>query len=218
MNHDSLIEGFARYQKQYFAEDVHLYESLNTGQKPHTLVIGCCDSRVHPPALLGTQPGEMFVVRNVANLVPPYDEQNQHASVAAALEFAVHVLEVKRIMVLGHKNCGGIRGLMDGSATPKSALAQWLNIANTAREAAQNIHRKNPAQNPYEICELTAILVSLNNLQTYPWLAAKVAQGEVQLEGWYFDMQAGSLLGYNTNTQQFQTLVSPMFCKINPKS
>lgn len=214
MSPDPLIEGFARYQKQYFADDASLYESLNTGQKPHTLVIGCCDSRVHPPALLGTQPGDIFVVRNVANLVPPYDANNQHASVAAALEFAVNVLEVKRIMVLGHKNCGGIRGLMDGSASPNSALAQWLGIANTAREAAQKIYYKNPEQNPYEICELTAILVSLNNLQTYPWLATKVAQGSVQLDGWYFDMQAGTLLGYNTDTQEFQTLVPPVFCPV----
>ncbi len=211
---DPLIEGFARYQKQYFADDASLYASLNEGQKPHTLVIGCCDSRVHPPALLGSQPGDMFVVRNVANLVPPYDAHYQHASVSAALEFAVHILKIKRIMILGHKNCGGIRGLMDNSAPPNSALAHWLGIAHSAREVAQKIHFKQPERNAYEICEQTAIMVSLNNLRTYPWLADKVAQGEVQLDGWYFDMQAGTLLGYDVDTQQFQTLVSPVFCAV----
>lgn len=143
---DPLIEGFVRYQQQYFVDDVSLYQVLKDGQKPTTLVIGCCDSRVHPPALLGTAPGDMFVVRNVANLVPPYDADNQHASVAAALEFAVNVLQVKRVMVLGHKNCGGIRSLVDAPAQsttkPQSALAKWLSIAETARDAAQRIHAK----------------------------------------------------------------------------
>ena len=211
---DPLIEGFERYQQQYFVDDASLYQMLNDGQKPTTLVIGCCDSRVHPPALLGTSPGEMFVVRNVANLVPPFDADNHHASVAAALEFAVNVLQVKRILVLGHKNCGGIRSLVDASTPPNSALAQWLSIAETARDAAQRIHAKNPLRNHYEVCEQTAILVSMNNLLSYPWLASKVAQGKIQLDGWYFDMQAGTLLGYDADTQKFQTLVQPAFAKI----
>lgn len=206
---DPLIAGFARYQKQYFVDDTELYQSLNAGQKPTTLVIGCCDSRVHPPAVLGTQPGEMFVVRNVANLVPPYDEHNHHASVSAALEFAVHVLQVKRIIVLGHKNCGGIRSLVDGTVQPNSALQKWLNIAETARDAAWRIHKRAPHSNHYEICEQTAILVSLHNLQTYPWLAEKVANHEIQLDGWYFDMQAGTLSGYDADAQGFVTLVTP---------
>ena len=214
---DPLIEGFIRYQQQYFVDDVSLYQVLKDGQKPTTLVIGCCDSRVHPPALLGTAPGEMFVVRNVANLVPPYDADNRHASVAAALEFAVKVLQVTRVMVLGHKNCGGIRSLVDAptqsTAPPQSALQKWLSIAETARDAAQRIHAKNPHRNHYEVCEQTAILVSMNNLLSYPWLAEKVAQGQIQIDGWYFDMQAGTLLGYDADTQAFVTLVQPAFAK-----
>lgn len=211
---DRLLEGFARYQAQYFGSENDLYESLKRGQKPTTLVIGCCDSRVHPPSLLGTEPGEMFVVRNVANLVPPYNEANQHASVAAALEFAVQVLQVKRVIVLGHKGCGGIRGLMDQSAISGSALDKWLGIAETARQAALTIFRKNPERDPYEVCEQTAILVSLNNLLSYPWLAEKVAQDEVQLDGWYFDMQSGSLVGYDSDQHQFVQLVAPLACPL----
>ncbi len=207
---DPLLSGFKRYQAQYFGDDSSLYEQLKDGQKPTTLVIGCCDSRVHPPALLGTEPGEMFVVRNVANLVPPYDPNNAHASVAAALEFAVQVLQVKRVIVLGHKRCGGIRGLMDNTAQDGSSLEKWLDIAQTAKEAALTVFRKHPERDPYEACEQLAILVSLSNLESYPWLAEKVAQGLVQIDGWYFDMQAGSLSGYDAETGGFVSLVQPL--------
>lgn len=207
MHDDPLLEGFGRYQAQYYGDGVGVYDELSNGQSPSTLVIGCCDSRVHPPSLMDTEPGEMFVLRNVANIVPPHDMCNQHASVAAALEFAVLQLKIKRIIVLGHKNCGGIRALLDGSAPADSALGQWLNVALTAKEAAQSMHRKKPELDPYKICEQVAILVSLNNLQTYPWLAERVASNEVQIDGWYFDMQKGELLGYSDDAKGFVTLV-----------
>ncbi len=217
MVNDPLLHGFMGYQKRYFGDDASLYAQLKDGQKPTTLVIGCCDSRVHPPALLGTEPGEMFVVRNVANLVPPYDPSSEHASVAAALEFAVQVLQVKRVIVLGHKGCGGIRGLMDNSAQQGSALSKWLDIAQTAKEAALTVFRKYPQRDPYESCEQLAILVSLSNLQSYPWLAEKVAQGAVQIDGWYFDMQSGSLSGYDSDTGGFVSLVPSLSCSIQVK-
>lgn len=207
---DPLLEGFGRYQKQYYGSDSLLYSELSNGQHPSTLVIGCCDSRVHPPALMDTEPGEMFVLRNVANLVPPHNMDNQHASVAAALEFAVLQLKVKRIIVLGHKKCGGIRALLDDSAPTDSALGRWLNVAQTAKEAAQSLQQKDPSRDPYEVCEQIAILVSLNNLLSYEWLAERVANGLVRIDGWYFDMQAGALLGYDSDAQKFMPLVASM--------
>lgn len=211
---DVLLQGFSRYQQRYFGNDAALYEQLKAGQKPTTLVIGCCDSRVHPPALLGTEPGEMFVVRNVANLVPPFDPNSEHASVAAALEFAVQVLRVKRVIVLGHNGCGGIRGLMDGSAPHGSSLAKWLDIAQTAKEAAFTSFRKNPQRDAYELCEQMAILVSLSNLLSYPWLSEKVADDVIQIDGWYFDMRSGSLSGYNSDRGEFVSLVPPLVCAV----
>ena len=211
---DVLLQGFSRYQQRYFGDDAALYEQLKAGQKPTTLVIGCCDSRVHPPALLGTEPGEMFVVRNVANLVPPFDPNSEHASVAAALEFAVQVLQVKRVIVLGHEGCGGIRGLMDDSAPNGSSLAKWLDIAQTAKQAAVTAFRKNPQRDAYEICEQMALLVSLSNLLSYPWLAEKVAEGAVQVDGWYFDMRSGSLSGYDSDRGEFVSLVPPLVCAV----
>ena len=113
-----------------------------------------------------------------------------------------------------HIGIGGIRGLMDQSAVSGSALDKWLGIAETARQAALTIFRKNPERDPYEVCEQTAILVSLNNLLSYPWLAEKVAQDEVQLDGWYFDMQSGSLVGYDSDQHQFVNLVPPLVCAL----
>ena len=160
---------------------------------------------------------EMFVVRNVANLVPPFDPNSEHASVAAALEFAVQVLQVKRVIVLGHNGCGGIRGLMDGSAPYGSSLAKWLDIAQTAKEAAFTSFRKNPQRDAYELCEQMAILVSLSNLQSYPWLSEKVADGAVQIDGWYFDMRSGSLSGYDSDRGEFVSLVPPLACAVRPE-
>lgn len=156
----------------------------------------------------------MFVVRNVANLVPPFDPNSEHASVAAALEFAVQVLQVKRVIVLGHKGCGGIRGLMDDSAPNGSSLAKWLDIAQTAKQAAVTAFRKNPQRDAYEICEQMALLVSLSNLLSYPWLAEKVAEGAVQVDGWYFDMRSGSLSGYDSDRGEFVSLVPPLVCAV----
>ena len=200
---DPLVEGFFRYRKQYFVDEPDLYKLLNKGQNPSALVIGCCDSRVHPPALLGTQPGELFVVRNVANLVPPYQTENHHASVSAALEFAVLGLGVQRIIVLGHNNCGGIRALVNQNAPKGSALDQWLSIAQTAREAAQAQLQQFPEKNHYELCEHMAIRISLQNLRSYPFLSDIITQGNLQIEGWYFDMQAGRMLRYEPEQEQF---------------
>ena len=121
------------------------------------------------------------------------------------------------MIVLGHKGCGGIRGLMDNSAQQGSALSKWLDIAQTAKEAALTVFRKYPQRDPYESCEQLAILVSLSNLQSYPWLAEKVAQGAVQIDGWYFDMQSGSLSGYDSDTGGFVSLVPSLSCSIQVK-
>ncbi|GHD74747.1 carbonic anhydrase [Vogesella fluminis] len=207
---DPLLEGFRRFQQQYFSPENDLFAALRHGQRPVTLVIACCDSRVHPPALMGSQPGEMFVIRNVANLVPPHSPDNQHASVAAALEFAVLSLQVARIIVMGHAGCGGIRALMLRSTPQDSALTHWLNIAAPARELVYRHHAAEDEASRLRRCEQAGILVSLNNLLTYPWLADKVKAGEVTLDGWYFDLNDGTLWGLDAPSNQFIPLVCPL--------
>lgn len=207
---EPLLEGFRRFQAEYFAPDQHLFEQLRDGQHPTTLVIGCCDSRVHPATLTGSRPGEMFIVRNVANLVPPHAPDNPHASVAAALEFAVLNLNVERIIVMGHSGCGGIRALMQQSTTPGSALQRWLAIADPARRFVNIRHHDKDDRQRIRLAEEASILVSLDNLMTYPWLVERVQTGQLTLDGWYFDITEGALWGYDEAHHAFVPLVCPL--------
>lgn len=210
---EKFISGFNRFQQQYFNENPDLYGSLRTGQHPHTLLIGCCDSRVDPLLLTGSNPGDMFIVRNIANLVPPCTP-NAPPGVSSAIEFAVCDLEVDRIIVLGHARCGGIRALM--SPTPRVVqretdfVGQWMRIAEpvAARVRRELAHRDSAEQ--HHACELASILQSLDNLLTYPWLKRRVDDGKLKIHGWYFDLESGALMAYSARQQQFLPLVCPL--------
>ncbi|SDG42397.1 MULTISPECIES: carbonic anhydrase [unclassified Duganella] len=210
---EKFISGFNRFQQQYFNENPDLYGSLRTGQHPHTLLIGCCDSRVDPLLLTGSNPGDMFIVRNIANLVPPCTP-SAPPGVSSAIEFAVCDLEVDRIIVLGHARCGGIRALM--SPTPRVVqretdfVGQWMRIAEpvAARVKRELAHRDSAEQ--HHACELASILQSLDNLLTYPWLKRRVDDGKLKIHGWYFDLESGALMAYSARQQQFLPLVCPL--------
>jgi len=197
------IAGFKRFQERYFSEDRDLFERLGRGQSPKAMIVACADSRVDPALLTGAVPGDVFVVRNVANLVPPYERGGSFASVPAALEFAVLSLGVEHIIVLGHAQCGGIHALMSGAGTTGEYIGKWVGIAQRARE---RVLAELPAKPPVlqeRACEQAAILVSLENLMTYPWIAQRVAAGTVHLHGWYFDIAEGELLCYNPARNAF---------------
>lgn len=203
-----LIAGFKRFQKNYFKSDDMLYEELSKGQRPKVLVIGCCDSRVDPAIITDSRPGELFVVRNVANLVPPYEPDGHYHGVSSAVEYAVRFLNVEHVIVLGHSNCGGINALLRGSddALIGEFIDQWVAIAKPAREAVlRNLGHK-PLRLQQQACEEASILISLENLLTFPWLARRVEAGTLSLHGWYFDLDMGKLLSYNPDNGQFETL------------
>ncbi|MRW93517.1 carbonic anhydrase [Duganella sp. FT80W] len=191
---EKFISGFSRFQQQYFSEQPNLYGSLRTGQHPHTLLIGCCDSRVDPLLLTGSHPGDIFIVRNIANLVPPCTP-SAPPGVSSAIEFAVCDLEVERIIVLGHARCGGIRALMAPQPRAVSRetdfVNQWMRIAEpvAARVKRELAHHDGAEQ--IHACELASILQSLDNLLTYPWLKRRVDAGQLKLHGWYFDLERG---------------------------
>lgn len=200
------IAGFRRFQEKYFSEDRDLFDQLRQGQRPRTLIVACADSRVDPALLTGAEPGEVFVVRNVANLVPPYTPDGRFASVPAALEFAVLSLDVEHVIVLGHAQCGGIHALMSGSGAGSEFIGKWVDIARRARERVlAELPDKSPALQD-RACEQAAILVSLENLMTYSWIAERVVAGTIHLHGWYFDMTEGSLLRYNPASNAFEPI------------
>lgn len=207
---EKFVRGFSRFQQQYLTESA-IFDTLRKGQNPGTLVIGCCDSRVDPALLTGSDPGDLFVVRNIANLVPPC-APDAPPGVTSAIEFAVCGLEVARVIVLGHARCGGIRALMSPRrlAEETNFVGRWMSIADPVR---QRVLRELPHKSDDEqrkACEMASILHSLDNLMTYPWLKRRVEAGNLMLHGWYFDIDTGALLAYSPRQQEFLPLVCPL--------
>ena len=203
------LSGFRNFQKTYFCTDNAYFDTLKEAQNPRSLVIACSDSRVDPAILTGCEPGDMFVVRNVANLVPPYETGSGYHGVSAALEYAVKVLKVEHVIVLGHSCCGGIQALMDPDRKRLGEfIAPWVSIAEGAfHEVSRNLPDKTQEMRA-RACEQAAILVSLENLLSFPWLNERVAEGKIYLHGWYFDLLKGELLSYLPETGAFETLVA----------
>ena len=203
-----LIAGFRRFRERSFTEhDTQFHDLVEFGQTPSTLVVGCCDSRVDPALILDCAPGDLFVIRNVANLVPPAENQGHYHGTSAALEFGVRNLAVQHIIVLGHAQCGGIHALLEGGvAKDDTFIAAWMRIADAARKQVEQEFAGANSEVRHRACEQQAILVSLNNLMTFSWIHERVEQGRLTLHGWYFDIERGELLGYNVTTQKFEAM------------
>jgi carbonic anhydrase len=208
---EKFVRGFSRFQQQYFNDEHALYDALREGQKPSTLLIGCCDSRVDPMLLTGSGPGDMFVVRNIANLVPPCTPEAP-PGVSSAIEFAICNLEVARVIVLGHARCGGIRALLAPAQERRETdfVERWMRIAAPVRERVLRELAHKTEQERHTACEQASILQSLDNLLTYPWLKRRVEQGTLMLHGWYFDIDSGSLMAYSARQQRFLPIVCPI--------
>lgn len=205
-----LIEGFHRFREQHFTDDDALYRQLiQDGQTPKTLVVACCDSRVDPALVLNCAPGDLFVIRNVANLVPPAESRSGgYHGTSAALEYGVDTLGVEHIIVLGHADCGGIRALIEagGANNPESFIDDWMHLVEDARASVERDMPDATLEDRTLACEQRAILGSLDNLMSFSWIRERVEQGSLTLHGWYFDMENGQLLGYNPATRLFEML------------
>jgi len=214
-NIHQFIEGFQRFQSKYFAGEDRLYDQLNHGQNPTTLLIGCCDSRVDPALLLDCDPGDIFVVRNVANLVPPCSESEHQHGVSAAIQFAVETLNVQRIIVMGHEKCGGIRALMQGYQPSRQLdfIGPWMRIVEPVKQQVLASLSQYPQSAQNRACELGAIIMSLHNLRSFPWISEREARGDIALHGWYFDMSEGALLAYSDRSDTFLPMVCPLSVK-----
>jgi carbonic anhydrase len=188
---DPLIEGYRKFRTDVWPAERARYEALaHWGQSPEAMVIACSDSRVDPQTIFSAVPGELFVVRNVAALVPPYEpEAAGHHGTSAALEFGVRVLKVHRLVVLGHGQCGGVRAMAYG-APPQARdfIASWVEIGRPAVEAAGEAQEGRLSRIEAEVVRL-----SLANLTTFPWIAEAAAAGRLALQGFLFDVHTGVL-------------------------
>lgn len=188
---DALFDGYRRFRHDAWPDLQRRFESLATGQSPKVMVIGCSDSRVDPQQILGAGPGELFVLRNVAALAPPYAPDQSHHGSSAALEFAVRVLKVERIVVLAHAGCGGVKALFDGA--PPDAfdfVVGWVNMASRARRTVDP-ELEGPARQ--RAGEEACAGVTIENLMTFPWIAERVEDGSLALTAMHFGVADGCL-------------------------
>jgi carbonic anhydrase len=202
---DRLIKGFRQFRQNYWSEHHAVFQALATsGQSPRAMVIACADSRVDPQIIFQTSPGDTFVVRNIANLIPPYVPDAEYHGTSAALEFAVRSLRVEDIVVLGHSGCGGIGALLRGAHDGDDFVVPWMQIAAAARERALATAGGN-AERAQRLCELEGVKVSLANLMTFPWVRDGVENSRLKLHGCYFDIEIGGLLRLG-ETGQFDAI------------
>ena len=180
---EDFIAGYRRFRTGTWRNERARFDALSKfGQRPRALVIGCSDSRTDPQMVFNAAPGELFVIRNVANLVPH--------GISAAIEFAVRALKVPQIIVMGHAMCGGIAALLNGApAEVTDFVGQWVGIAEPARRRAMAA----PAERRQDVCERESVRLSLDNLMTFPWIKSAIEADQLELHGCFFDIRSGIL-------------------------
>ena len=201
-----LLRGYRSFTTQRLPTEQTRYRELSIkGQSPEVMVIGCCDSRVSPEVIFDAGPGELFVVRNIANLVPVYRPDSGAHAVSAAVEFAVNVLRIKHMVVLGHAQCGGIRAFVDRiePLSPGDFIGHWMNHLSKPGEVVEPLVHETRQQFIVRI-EKAAVFRSLENLMTFPFVRSAVEQGELTLHGAYFGVAEGDLYVLDKTTKEFR--------------
>eukprot|EP00743_Colponemidia_sp_Colp-15_P000099 GILK01000114.1.p1 GENE.GILK01000114.1~~GILK01000114.1.p1 ORF type:complete len:321 (+),score=38.43 GILK01000114.1:57-965(+) len=210
-----LLNGFRRFKSTYYEEHRDMFSNLAVkGQSPKVMVISCCDSRVDPGIMFDTRPGDLFILRNVANLVPPYNpaETAGYHGTSAALEFAIKYLHVEDIVVMGHHMCGGVKAMIsdDPSVGRKTGdfIGEWMTLAYEAKN--RSIAKLGPKADPAELqleCEHQTVMVSIDHLLSFPWIADKVRAQTLRLHGWWFDFATADLQWYDQCAGVFKSVV-----------
>jgi carbonic anhydrase len=200
----SLFDGVKEFNSDDFPEYRNLFEKLGRKQQPHTLFIGCSDSRVVPNLITKTLPGELFVIRNIANIVPMYRQSDDFLATTSAIEYAVKILGISTILICGHSNCGGCNALFmteqEMAAIPHTR--KWLELAQKVREKIDQLHVPDPAVREW-MTEQLNIVEQMNHLLTYPYIAEKYEAGELDILGWYYIIETGEVFNYNKEQKKF---------------
>jgi len=206
---EKLYKGIHTFRKDYFKRDLDFFQRLSTGQRPDVLFITCADSRVDPNLVTQSRPGELFIVRNVGNIIPPYYAIKDKNSVAAALEFGVLSLKVSDIIVCGHSNCGAMQALivkeMERASMPH--LSEWLELSEPVRKIVEHRHSHSSLQDRLRITEEENVLLQLQNLQSYPFVSEALEAGRLHIHGWYYDIGSGKVCSYNPAHDQFEDVI-----------
>lgn len=198
---EKLISGIARFRNSSYEERKKLFSELANGQSPEVLFITCSDSRIDPNLVTQTEPGDLFIIRNAGNIVPPH--MRTAGGVTASIEFAVSALGVTHIVVCGHSDCGAMKGALNpGALTDLPHVQDWLEHSRGAVEAVRARNGDESADTLLQVTEENVVL-QLNHLRTHPAVLAKLATGDVELHGWIYDIEHGSISAFDEETGQF---------------
>ena len=207
-DYNKLMGGFKAFKATVYNEKKDaLGHVFKLGIKPTTLFITCCDLKISPDTIFSGNPGELYVFRNMAAIVPPYSEEGANANgIVAAIEYGVKNLAVENVVVLGHAKCDGIKLLMsdDDESKNSSAMKGWLEIAEEARDAVKNELADKTIEEQESACEHETILVSLKNLLTYPFVEERIKNNQLKIYGWHFNIESGELMAFDPETKFFE--------------
>ncbi|MEZ5898769.1 MAG: carbonic anhydrase [Hyphomicrobium sp.] len=194
---ETLTDRYRRFKHRIFVPNADQYEELATyGQDPEIMLISCCDSRVDPETIFNAMPGELFVVRNVANLVPPYETGGKFHGVSAAIEFGVLNLRIKHLVVMGHAGCGGVKAALDQSAaiqTEAQFISRWMSMLDEARLSVLASHQMKSSNERQDALEKESIKLSIKNLRSFPFVRDREDKGKLNIHGAHFDIKSGTL-------------------------
>ena len=200
------FEGYKKFKKEYFKNNKKLFDELALGQHPHTMIITCSDSRVAPTQLLSAKPGELFIARNIGNIVPPYNRTK--GATQAAIEYAVNALKIKDLVILGHSACGACAHLYHKKKEAEEELdlrnvEEWLTFAYPAKYDAMLECYNDIFKNRAEITEKNNITLSIQRLMTYPYIVEALEKNEICIHGWWYNIGSGDLEMYDYKSKKF---------------
>lgn len=194
---EKLMQGYQEFRNQYALGQHSIMQQLSQqGQSPQVMVVACCDSRVDPALILQCDPGDLFVVRNVANIVPPYEKDDAHHGTSAALEFGICFLKVKHLILLGHSQCGGIQSLLNSEVETDDFISNWMSLVQVAACNPNNV----------DDCAKAALHHSYDNCMRFPWIKERVANGELIIHLWFFDIKKGKIFKYSEVDKTYTAL------------
>ncbi|GAB4173019.1 MAG: carbonic anhydrase [Geothermobacteraceae bacterium] len=205
---EKLFKGIMRFRREEFLAHRDLFCRLGREQKPHTLFIGCSDSRVVPSLITQTHPGELFIVRNVANIVPPYRQTEEFVATTSAIEYAVQALEVDCIVVCGHSNCGGCAALHKSPEELASLphVRKWLEVSSEVPERVEKLMVEKTPEEREWLTERVNVLVQMRNLLTYPFIRERVEAGSLEVLGWHYIIETGEIYNFNDRAGVFEKI------------
>lgn len=203
-----LLEGAVTFRQNDFETHEQLFSELGKEQKPHTLFIGCSDSRVVPVMITTSKPGEMFIIRNIANIVPPYRQTGEYLAAISAIEFAVEALEVENIIVCGHSNCGGCAALFKPEEYFRKIphTRKWLELARPVMEKVLKVLPDGNHASREWLTEQMNVVEQIQHLLSYPFIAEKFEKGLLQISGWYYIIETGEIFVYNKDEGFFEPI------------